>query len=369
MNGFTKKSVGTLTLGEKLKKLRSDKRISLGEVSRSTKIQAVYLEYLEEGSYDKLPADVYVRGFLRSYADFLGVDERIMLKLYNKEKGIKKNLDKDSASKAKKKKPINISSFVFTPQKIIIVAVTILALLGLFFLYREVDSFASAPSLVILSPSDNSEVKDNSVYVKGVTEKDAALFINGQPILVGDDGAFGEDLTLQSGLNTISVKSVNKFKKEAVKNIVVKSDYVDSAQASSDSSQNDVANDNPNPDVATTGVQIDLRVDPGPVWLSVETDGNAAFSGTMLSGSVQSFKAANQIVISSGNGKATFVKMNGQDMGALSANDGAVKNVTFTKDTKPNVVTATSTAGPAVPTTGANTDSSSTIEIKPVKKK
>jgi len=93
-SGFTKKRVGTLTLGEKLRKLRSDRRMSLNEVSRVTKIQIVYLERLEEGMYDKLPADVYVKGFLRSYAEFLGVDEEILVKLYEKEKGIKKNLEK-----------------------------------------------------------------------------------------------------------------------------------------------------------------------------------------------------------------------------------------------------------------------------------
>lgn len=348
-NGFTKKSVGTLTLGEKLKKLRSDKRIALGDVSRYTKIQIVYLEYLEAGNYDALPADVYVRGFLRSYADFLGVDERILLRFYDKEKGIKKNLDKEKISQLKEKKPIDISSFVFTPQKIVVVGVVLVVFLGLFFLYREVDSFASAPSLVILSPDNNSEVPSNSVYVKGATEKDAALFINGQPILVGSDGRFGENLTLQSGLNNISVKSVNKFKKETVKNIVVRSDYVDTTEVSASNDQSAVTSDTNAMDAAQPqGVQIDLRVDPGPVWLSVETDGGVAFNGTMLSGAVQSFKAQNKIVISSGRGNATFVKLNGQDMGALSVDNGAVREVTFTKDTK----------SAAVPKSDATTDPS-----------
>ena len=72
MNGFTKKNIETLTLGEKLKKLRSERRISLGDVSRNTKIQIKYLEFIEEGAYDKLPADVYAKGFLKSYAEFLG---------------------------------------------------------------------------------------------------------------------------------------------------------------------------------------------------------------------------------------------------------------------------------------------------------
>ena len=339
MNGFTKKSVGTMTLGEKLKKLRSDKRISLGEASRFTKIQALYLECLEEGDYDRLPADVYTKGFLRSYADFLGVDDNILIRLYDKEKGIKKNLEKDRKPEEKKIQPINISSFVFTPQKIIAMTVAVVVLVGLFLLYREVDSFASAPSLVILSPDSNSEVSGNSVYVKGSTDKEAALFINGQPILVGEDGKFGENLTLQGGLNNITIKAVNKFKKEVSENIVVRSNYVAS---------NDVSNSGDNQNQKTSssgasdsqdasqdqGVKIDLRVDPGPVWLSVETDGNLAFSGTMLSGTVQSFSAKEKIVISSGKGNATFMKLNGQDVGALSSDAGAVRGATFTKDTK-----------------------------------
>ena len=81
-NGFIKKNVGTLTLGERLNKLRSEKRITLGEVSRSTRIQIKYLEYLESGHFEKLPADVYVKGFLRSYAQYLGMDENYLIKLY-----------------------------------------------------------------------------------------------------------------------------------------------------------------------------------------------------------------------------------------------------------------------------------------------
>ena len=88
MNGFIKKSVGTLTLGEKLKKLRSERRMSLSEASRFTRIQIKYLEYLEDGLYDKLPANVYVKGFLKSYAECLGVDENNLLRMYDKESEI-----------------------------------------------------------------------------------------------------------------------------------------------------------------------------------------------------------------------------------------------------------------------------------------
>ncbi len=225
MNGFTKKKVKTLTLGEKIKKLRSNKRISLNEVFRSTGIQIKYLEYLENGDYDKLPADVYTKGFLRNYADFLGVDRDILLNSYNKEKGIKKNLEKKGKKYQKKIKPIKISTFIITPKKILFFLIAILVLAGLFFLYKEVNSFIITPRLIILSPENNIQTKDNFIDVVGITDKDILIFINNQPVLVGDDGKFKEKIILQSGINTINVRAINKFKKEIVQVIKVRCQY------------------------------------------------------------------------------------------------------------------------------------------------
>ena len=94
-SGFTRKKVESLTLGEKLRKLRTDFRMSLQDVSKATRIQVKYLESLENGAYEQLPADVYVRGFLRSYARYLNVDERAMIKLYDRERNIKVNLGQE----------------------------------------------------------------------------------------------------------------------------------------------------------------------------------------------------------------------------------------------------------------------------------
>jgi cytoskeletal protein RodZ len=326
MNGFTKKSVRTLTLGEKLKKLRSEKRMSIGEASRFTRIQQSYLEYLEEGLWDKLPADVYVKGFLRSYADFLGVDEKILIRLYEREKGIKQNLSKDNSEKNKKKRPINISPFIFTPRKILVSVITILIVFGLFLLYREINSFANSPSLIILSPQNNIQTDENSIYVEGLTDKDVYLYINGQSIFVGDDGRFKEKLTLQSGLNTINVKAVNKFDKETEESLSIRSNY--QGQGEVESSEISGNENNPNE------IKVDISVDPGPVWMNVQADGETVFNGTMLSGAVQSFKASSEIIIDSGKGSATFVKFNGKDFGALSQDAGPVKGVTFNQETK-----------------------------------
>ena len=48
-NGFTRKKVGSLTLGEKLQKIRAEYRVDLADVARETGVRREYLEYLERG--------------------------------------------------------------------------------------------------------------------------------------------------------------------------------------------------------------------------------------------------------------------------------------------------------------------------------
>ncbi len=348
-NGFVKKSVGTLTLGEKLKKMRSDRRMSLHEVSKNTRIQVKYLEYLEGGNYKELPAEVYVKGFLRNYADFLGVDDQALVKLYEKEKGIKKNMErskkgnfggskyyspfrKESSREEIEVKPmpVRMRAVVVTPRMIVLGCVVVLVLSGVFYLYKEVGSFASTPRLVIMNPPNNYSTDGNSVMVEGITERDVKLFINDQPVSVDDDGKFREELTVQSGANVVNVRAVNRFEKEESEVITIQSSFQDQAEYKNTSyeerEEKNVAPDN--------GVRVEVRVDPGPVWLSVETDGNLVFSGTMLTGATQNFQAEGKIVINSGKGDATFVKFNDKDIEALSHSNAPVRGVTFNSDTK-----------------------------------
>jgi hypothetical protein len=61
---------------------RARKRLSLDDVSRITKIQPRILEKLESGSLDGLPAEVFVKGFVRSFARCVGLDEAEALDRY-----------------------------------------------------------------------------------------------------------------------------------------------------------------------------------------------------------------------------------------------------------------------------------------------
>ena len=71
------------TLGEYLKKSRESRNISLADVSDYTKISKIYLDSLENDDYTKMPAELYVKGYISSYASCVGIDEHKALKLYD----------------------------------------------------------------------------------------------------------------------------------------------------------------------------------------------------------------------------------------------------------------------------------------------
>jgi cytoskeletal protein RodZ len=69
-------------IGETLRERRMTMKIDVHEVEESTKIRAKYLRALENEEYDLLPGPAYVKSFLRTYADFLGLDSRSLITTY-----------------------------------------------------------------------------------------------------------------------------------------------------------------------------------------------------------------------------------------------------------------------------------------------
>jgi transcriptional regulator with XRE-family HTH domain len=63
-----------MDVGATLRRARNQKRLTLNELSRATKISVGKLQALEDNDFDRLPALVYTRGFLRSYAREVGLD-------------------------------------------------------------------------------------------------------------------------------------------------------------------------------------------------------------------------------------------------------------------------------------------------------
>jgi cytoskeletal protein RodZ len=62
------------SLGDTLKTAREERGISMDQVIHETNISRNYLEALEDENFDEFPAEAYLIGFLRNYAEFLGLD-------------------------------------------------------------------------------------------------------------------------------------------------------------------------------------------------------------------------------------------------------------------------------------------------------
>lgn len=71
-----------MTIGERLKEARLKKGLSLKEVEAELRIRKTYLEALENDNFSVMPAEAYTRAFLRTYAEFLGLDPKEILREY-----------------------------------------------------------------------------------------------------------------------------------------------------------------------------------------------------------------------------------------------------------------------------------------------
>jgi cytoskeleton protein RodZ len=71
-------------IGSTLREARMRARIDITEVETRTKIRAKYLRAIENEEWDLLPGPVYVKSFLRTYGDYLGLDSRMLLDEYKR---------------------------------------------------------------------------------------------------------------------------------------------------------------------------------------------------------------------------------------------------------------------------------------------
>lgn len=73
------------TLGEKLRQAREERDISISEVAEQTRISPLYIESIENDDYSPLPGGIFNKGFVKSFAKFVGVDEDEALQDYSRQ--------------------------------------------------------------------------------------------------------------------------------------------------------------------------------------------------------------------------------------------------------------------------------------------
>jgi hypothetical protein len=70
-------------IGSSLREARVRRGLDFAEVEAATKIRGRYLQALEHEQFDTLPAEPYIKGFLRTYADYLGLDGQLYVDEFN----------------------------------------------------------------------------------------------------------------------------------------------------------------------------------------------------------------------------------------------------------------------------------------------
>ncbi len=118
-------------IGNSLREARLRQGLELPRIEADTKIRGKYLRALEEERFEVLPGDTYVKGFLRAYAEYLGLDGQLYLDEYNSRfTTLEEPLAPQSSASGKPTRRRMESNFVVVALAGI-VAVTVLVVVGL----------------------------------------------------------------------------------------------------------------------------------------------------------------------------------------------------------------------------------------------
>ena len=211
MKTFVKNKINTDfdLIANELRRARQNKKLSLEEVSRRTKINIKYLIALEEGDFLCLPKGLYAKNFLRQYSIFLGISLDNILEIYDDLNDFKKESTKNLFSNqvVKNKYFLAIPKFL---RNMIILMVVFIFFSYLLFSFQKLNS---APILKISYPPNNLITSENIVEISGSSEKDVDISINGENILLSLDGTFFQKINLKLGINEIVIEAKKKYGK------------------------------------------------------------------------------------------------------------------------------------------------------------
>jgi cytoskeletal protein RodZ len=117
-------------IGNSLREARLRQGFELPRVEADTKIRAKYLRALEEEHFEVLPGDTYVKGFLRTYAEYLGLDGQLYVDEYNSRFAREEEFPVQSAATRPRARSRRMESNFVVVALAGIVAVTILVVVA-----------------------------------------------------------------------------------------------------------------------------------------------------------------------------------------------------------------------------------------------
>jgi len=199
------------TVGEILLEVRKKREITLAAVSEVTKIRPEFIRAIESNDFGRLPSLPTAYGFIKNYADFLGISSKFVLAVFRRDYC---QNDEGKIIPRGLVKPLNKPKIFFSSRLGLFLAGALFIFGILFYLFFQYFSLIRGPKLKITSPIDQAEVSSSSVQTVGKTEPDATITINGDLITVDPEGNFNSTISLAKGKNLIIVEATNKLGKK-----------------------------------------------------------------------------------------------------------------------------------------------------------
>jgi len=144
-------------VGDILRKERITRRITVETIAKDLKLNVKYIKALEASEYEALPADPYVRVYLRSLAKYLSLDSEEILKKFYMERGM--STEKDNASKI----TVSMKEKEETKSPMLITVLILIALLAGFSFLANKKGWISSPGEFVAESDSTTQITQDSL--------------------------------------------------------------------------------------------------------------------------------------------------------------------------------------------------------------
>ncbi len=308
------------SVGATLRARRTELGLSLGDIELATRIRGKYLRAIEADDYGVLPHPTYSRGFVQTYAGFVGL------------KGARLAQQFTQAAPSSPTRIARRTTMVNLGQNLSLRSITLAALLATLlavggYLFWQFSALTAAPRLEVTNPDHDQVLYGSLITINGHVAGGADVFVNDSPILSDANGDFSDSIALQEGVNAVRISATNRLGKTTVvtRNILAHVPKTDPASAL--------------PTTSFDGVAVSVEIKDATAAVVVRADGKEVFRGTMLPGTMQSFKATSKLLITTSNAGATLLTVTNQttavkSLGPVGALGQPKTDLEFSKDTQ-----------------------------------
>jgi cytoskeleton protein RodZ len=324
-------------VGQLLQEARQQKGVSLEQVEEATRIRQKFLKALEEEEYTALPAEAYVKGFLRNYALYLGLDPEEVLALYE---------GRDVKGKAASARPgffepmdISLAAPSWLTPDLVIGALLIVVLLA----------FGSWAAWHYLPPIVRAQL---SSWRATATSTPSPTVTTSEEIILPPVTSTATSTMMPTTTPTtmptampIEMPTATSTAMPTVA-IVVSPTSTSTPTSVPTSTPTSVPTGTPTPRVSA-GVEVELRIVEYS-WLRVVVDGQEVFVGSLEEGTTRTWRGQESIALRCGNAGGVEATVNGEPLGLLGERGQVVDMEWFAEGVSPTPSTpeATATATP-----------------------